>query len=307
MRVRGTFAHGFLCVITVMFSLGCTSQATTTETTPLRILLTNDDGYDAPGIVAVRKALIGAGHNVTVVAPLVNQSASSVRLTTRGLITYKEQRDGIWSVDGSPADAVLIGLSRVMRHDQPDLVVSGANFGQNLGYATSSGTVGAATMAMYRGLPAIAVSVGVDFAESTAKPDRFPSTLRAFDGAADFTVGLIRTLQETRQNGGGLLTSHTLLNVNYPAIEPEALQGVRVARAARSIGAMRLVYQDTGNPGELRAGFESAPPADNVDLRTDAHLFSLDFITITILDGDWDAGELALDSVSDRLSDMSWE
>ena len=72
----------------------------------LRILLTNDDGYDSPGIVAMRDALAGAGHSVTVVAPQENRSGSSSSSTTAGTLDLVEQRPGVWSVSGTPADAV---------------------------------------------------------------------------------------------------------------------------------------------------------------------------------------------------------
>ncbi len=105
---------------------------------------------------------------------------------------------------GSPADSVLVGLLHILQGETPDIVISGANFGPNLGYASSSGTVGAATMAMHVGIPAIAVSVGIDPAEYSATPIPFPSTFGAFDGAAEFTVKLIRDLQDARERRCGL-------------------------------------------------------------------------------------------------------
>ena len=158
---------------------------------PLRILLTNDDGFAAPGIKAVHASLTAAGHEVILVAPLGNQSGSGMRVSTQGKLDYKEQSPGVWSVDGSPADAVLVGLLHLMKEDAPDIVISGANFGPNLGYAYSSGTLGAATMAMYAGVPSIAISVGVSPAEYAAKPYPFPSTFMAFAGAADLAVKLV--------------------------------------------------------------------------------------------------------------------
>ena len=87
-----------------------------------------------------------AGHHVTLVAPLTNQSGSGARFTTRGVLDFTEQSTGVWTVDGSPADAVRVALTHHLKgSDAPDLVISGANFGQNLGYASTSGTVGAAT------------------------------------------------------------------------------------------------------------------------------------------------------------------
>lgn len=173
--------------------LGWTPPLWAGETAPLNILLTNDDGVDAPGIRAVREALLAAGHKVTMVAPIEDHSGSGAQVTTRGSIGYQERSSGVWSVDGFPADAVLIGLLHIMKDEKADLVVAGANFGQNLGYAINSGTVGAATVAMYAGVPAIALSVGVDYAEVSAQPYPFPSTFKAFPGAAELCVRLTGT------------------------------------------------------------------------------------------------------------------
>jgi 5'-nucleotidase len=120
------------------------------ESRPLRILLTNDDGYDAPGLRVLRDALLAEGHDVTVVAPLQNRSGSGIRVSIGGTIDVQEQGEGIWSVDGFPADSVLVGLQEYFADEAPDLVVSGANFGPNLGFAGSSGTVGAHWRAGYR-------------------------------------------------------------------------------------------------------------------------------------------------------------
>ncbi|MDH3434561.1 MAG: 5'/3'-nucleotidase SurE, partial [Gammaproteobacteria bacterium] len=252
MRIAG-FINRVLLLAVVTASLaapGCATQQVSSETTALRILLTNDDGYDAPGIQALRAALVAAGHDVILVAPLQDQSGSGARVTTQGTLDYKEQSAGVWSVDGSPADSVLIGLLHIMGDESPDLVVSGANFGQNLGYAINSGTVGAATVAMYVGIPAIAVSVGVDLSERDAEPAPFPSTLQAFAGAAELSVKLIGDLQKAPTDKGDLLPEHTLLNINYPAAAPEQIRGIRVLQAARTSG-VQIDYEETGVSGQL--------------------------------------------------------
>ena len=293
-------------VLALGFSIAGVSRSLSAQSMPLNILLTNDDGYDAAGIVAVRSALINAGHRVTLVAPSENQSGSSVRLTTSGVIAYREHEDGVWSVAGSPADAVLIGLLNIMRDDLPDLVVSGANFGQNLGYASSSGTVGAATFAIYAGIPAIAISVGIDLDERTMQPTPFVSTARTFPRAADFVVGLIRELQASQSDADGLLPSHTLLNVNHPSLEPADIKGTRLVAAGRG-GGFQVRYADTDNPEELRVVLESASAGSDSSGDTDTQLFALGYITISVLDGIWDAGTLARTSVSGRLSAINRE
>jgi 5'-nucleotidase len=271
---------------------------------PLRILLTNDDGYDAPGIEAMRKALIDAGHDVTVVAPLVNQSGSGVRVTTSGEISLLEQDDGIWSVAGSPADAVLVALRYLMKDSPPDLVVSGANFGQNLAYGSSSGTIGAATMSMYAGLPAIAVSVGVRLAERRSEPRRYPSTLAAFPGAAAFVVDLIGDLQASSSASGRLLPEQTILNINYPALAPARIRGVRFVTAARG-GDVILDYDPADEAGILRIKFAPLDVAPKRLEGTDIEAFRSGHIAITVFDGIWDAGEDARQEMQERLADLA--
>ena len=288
-----------LVIIGINLALSaCATAAIPVDSAPLRILLTNDDGVDAPGIKTLRAVLLEAGHDVTVVAPAGNQSGEGAKVTSSGTLKYELQSPGIWSVEGTPADAVLVGLLHVMPDQAPDLVVSGANFGQNPGYAINSGTVGAATVAMYAGTPAIAISVGVNYAELNVEPYPFPSTFAAFAGAADLAVGLISDLQRARAEGGSLLPGHTILNVNYPALGPEEINGVRVVRAARSAG-VSIDYSETGEAGQLKVTIQASDAgAQDADLQ----LFSQGYVTITVLDGDWDAGALLRDDIAKRLT-----
>ncbi|MDH3578751.1 MAG: 5'/3'-nucleotidase SurE [Gammaproteobacteria bacterium] len=269
--------------------------------TPLRILLTNDDGYDSPGIKTLRETLVAAGHDVTLVAPLSDQSGSGTRVTSQGTLDYKEQSTDVWSVDGSPADSVLVGLLHIMREEPPDIVISGANFGPNLGYANSSGTVGAATMAMYVGLPAIAISVGVDPSEQGAEPIPFPSTFSAFAGAAEFTLELIGDLQEPRIDNARLLPENTILNVNYPPADPEEISGFRVSKATWDAG-VRLAYEETEEAEQLKIRLELVEPGATNSDDVDWQWFSRGYVTISVLDGNSDAGESLRDAIAHRLS-----
>jgi 5'/3'-nucleotidase SurE len=149
-----------VAVCTALLSTAASAQG-------LNILLTNDDGYDSPGITALRSALEGAGHAVTIVAPAENQSGKGGSINTDvfdipdGLMLLVHHGGGTWSLQGTPADCVKAGLDVVMAANPPDLVVSGLNFGQNIGkkITNESGTEGAALHAIYNGVPAIAGSV----------------------------------------------------------------------------------------------------------------------------------------------------
>jgi 5'/3'-nucleotidase SurE len=203
----------------------------------LDILLTNDDGYDAPGITILHGALIAAGHNVTVVAPSDNQSGKGGSINTAvfdftpgvGLMQLINHGGGVWSLAGTPADSVKAGLDIVLQGNPPDLVVSGCNFGQNIGKPTAntSGTEGAALRAAFSGIPGLACSVGLLFQESG---DDFPSTIAALAPAADWMVRAIDALVE--KNGDQVLGKKTaILNVNFP-VPYESIQGVKVVDLA---------------------------------------------------------------------------
>ncbi len=141
-----------------------TTTSRPTETRPLRILLTNDDGYDALGLDVVAQALEALPDvELTIVAPATNKSGTGSQ-TTAGTLTASAQTTAsglaATAVDGFPADAVRYGLDTVMTAI-PDVVVAGINQGQNLGPITPiSGTVGAAKAAAAREIPALAASQG---------------------------------------------------------------------------------------------------------------------------------------------------
>lgn len=233
------------------------------------ILLTNDDGYQAPGITALYEALIAADHDVIMVAPATQQSGASASITSSG-VTLQKHTDRIYSVTGRPADAVRIGLSEVFEDKKPDLVISGSNFGQNAGQEVMvSGTVGAAATALALGYPAIAVSVEIKFSELA---ERFPSTLKAMPAAADFIVALLASNVKLPTNG--------ILNVNYPAIPRDQVKGV-VSTTVSNYSLFDGTYQ-TDKDGSLRANFNLTPPQGR---GTDAYELSQGFVTVTRLDG----------------------
>ena len=273
---------GLLVGVTLMLS----ASLAWAEDLPLHVLLTNDDGFAAAGLKAVRTALEQAGYTVTVVAPLRQQSGSGVRLTL-GEIAVAEHGHRTWSVDGSPADSASYGLSRVLADRRPQVVVSGANLGQNLGAnAVSSGTVGAAVMAAQLGVPAIAVSVGLDLAEAKHTPTPFPSTVAAYPLAGEFVARLIARLAE-QAHGGPLLPANTVLNINVPARPAANIKGVRLAPLGRH-GGFRMIYVE--RPGQARMLSTMEPDlAGLAELEADTGWFAKDYITVSVLRVDWNA------------------
>mmetsp|Transcript_23663 Transcript_23663/g.68109 ORF Transcript_23663/g.68109 Transcript_23663/m.68109 type:complete len:348 (+) Transcript_23663:226-1269(+) len=189
----------------------------------LRILLTNDDGFATPLVQSLFRALTDAGHSVLLCAPLGNQSGTGMSIRAFQPLDVGETglADGQWYVDSTPATALLYGLDVLAPLEwgssanddataaaafSPDLVISGPNEGNNLGYLTSiSGTVGAALMALLRGIPSIAVSTNDGNADDEAKADT----------AAAIAVRLVHSLI----TGVALrIPGKTALNVNIPLI-----------------------------------------------------------------------------------------
>jgi len=233
------------------------------------ILLTNDDGFEAPGITALYEALTAANHNVVLVAPATQQSSSSAS-SQNGGITLRQHTDTIYSVTGRPADAVRIGLAEVFKDTNPDLVISGANFGQNAGRdVIVSGTVGAAATALAYGIPTIAISIEIKFSELE---ERFPSTLKAMKDAANLMVELLASEPE--------LPTNTILNINYPAVAKNQVKGV-VATTLADYSLFDGTYRKAQD-GTLHGNFNLTPA---LDPGTDAYELSQGYVTITRLDG----------------------
>jgi 5'-nucleotidase len=189
---------------------------------PPRILVTNDDGIESRGLLALKQALEPMGQ-VTVVAPDTNQSAVGHQKTLMRPLRVRERRlaDGSvgWSIDGSPTDAVSLAFLGYFGHGF-DLVASGINYGANLGDdITYSGTVSAAMEAVINGCPAFAISQ-----EYYQHPD--------FSLAASAATLVARNILE---NG---LSRGELVNVNVPAVRVEDCEGFEVTRLGRR------VYQD---------------------------------------------------------------
>lgn len=181
----------------------------------LRILLSNDDGIQAPGLLAQKLALERAGHRVTVCAPDRPRSASGHSITLHKPLRVKQVAlaDGTtgYGVSGTPADCVTLGLIEVVGNEV-DVVVSGINHGPNLGWdVTYSGTVAAAIEAVICGFPAVAVSL------ASYEDDVYWET------AANFVA---ETLVEQVARHG--LPTATLLNVNAPNLPEDQVKGVRL-------------------------------------------------------------------------------
>ena len=211
----------------------------------MHILISNDDGYDSPGLKALA-SLFAASDRVSVVAPDQNRSAASNSLTLDRPLRITRVSENVYAVNGTPTDCVHLGMTGLFEDDLPDMVLSGINHGENLGDdVVYSGTVAAAMEGRYLGFPAVAVSI-----VSTR-----PSHL---DTAAELTKRLVRHLKSTA------LPSETILNVNVPDLPLSEVKGFKSTRlgnrhvaepAIRDIDPHgKPIYWIGGSGAELDAG-----------------------------------------------------
>src|SRR5512136_709956 len=179
----------------------------------MRILLSNDDGYCAPGLEALAAAL--APHaEITVVAPERDRSGASNSLTLDRPLTVRRAPNGFLFVNGTPTDCVHLAVTGLL-DNLPDMVISGINLGANMGDDTIySGTVAAATEGFLLGIPSIAISL------ASKTEGNYPAAARV---AAD----LVRRFQQCA------LMQPMLLNVNVPDVPYGELRGVKVTRLGR--------------------------------------------------------------------------
>ena len=182
------------------------------------ILLTNDDGYDAPGLKALAEVLEGWA-TVSIVAPNGEKSGAAQSLTLRQPIVVHPKSERHWAVDGTPADAVIVALHRLLP-EKPDLVISGINHGANMGENVYySGTVGAAREAALHHIPSIAMSLCA------------PKQVHNFSAAARIAR---KTAEIVLQEG---MPDQVLLNINVP----ESWNGgVRFTRQSKKITRNQL-------------------------------------------------------------------
>jgi 5'-nucleotidase len=228
----------------------------------MRILLSNDDGYFAPGLAILAETL-SALAEVVVVAPERDRSGASNSLTLDRPLMVRQSHLGFHYVNGTPTDCVHLAVTGLLKA-LPDMVVSGINHGANMGDDTIySGTVAAATEGFLLGIPSIAVSL------ASKAGGNYPAAARV---AAD----LVRRFAERP------FLQPVLLNVNVPDAPYEALRGVKVTRLGRRHKAEGVVK--SVNPrGETVYWIGAAGNAQDAGEGTDFHAVSEQFVSVTPL------------------------
>ena len=225
-----------------------------------KILLSNDDGYQAPGLAALER-VCKARAEVVVVAPDRNRSGASNSLTLNRSVSVEQAENGFYYVDGTPTDCVHIAITGLMS-SAPDMVVAGINTGANLGDdVLYSGTVAAAVEGRFLGFPALAVSL-------------VGSSPNYYDTAAQVVDRVLTGLH--RQP----LPNDSILNINVPDVPFEQLNGFRVSRLGCRHKAQSATRDESSS---TRLSYWIGPPGDAQDAGqgTDFHAIDCGYVSIT--------------------------
>ncbi len=184
---------------------------------PARILVSNDDGINAPGLKVLEDVARQFSDDVWVVAPETEQSGSGHSLTLTRPLRVRKHEEKRWSIDGTPTDCVMLALNQIMIDSLPTLILSGINRGGNLAEdVTYSGTVSVAMEGTLASIPSVAFSQCI-------RPDQHTK----WKTAERFAPEVLKSLLDTGWPTG------VLMNVNFPAFEPDEIQGIRVTEQGR--------------------------------------------------------------------------
>lgn len=231
----------------------------------MHILLSNDDGYFAPGLAILAEA-VAALAQVTVVAPERDRSGASNSLTLDRPLSVRRAQNGFFYVNGTPTDCVHLAVTGLLEK-MPDLVISGVNHGANMGDDTIySGTVAAATEGFLLGIPSIAVSLVAD------GKDHFQTAARV---AAELAARLL----------SHPLGQPVLINVNVPDVPFEQLRGTEVTRLGKRHKAEPVVKTATPR-GETVYWIGAAGAAQDAGEGTDFNAVTRAMVSLTPLQMD---------------------
>ena len=231
----------------------------------MHILLSNDDGYLAEGLIALANALHGYA-KISVVAPEKNRSAASNSLTLEMPLRAYAMDNGFIRVDGTPTDCVHLAITGLLK-TEPDMVFAGINHGSNLGDdVLYSGTLAAATEGRFLGLPAVAISL-------------VGSNPSHFDTAAHVAVTLFKQLVDKP------LPQNTILNVNVPDVAIKDLRGYQATRLGQRHKSEPVIKSEDPRG---RIIYWVGPPGAEQDAGpgTDFHAINTGFVSVTPLQVD---------------------
>lgn len=233
----------------------------------MRILLTNDDGIHAPGLVVLERIAAALSDDVWVCAPAEEQSGAGHSLTLHMPVRLVQHGDRRFAVTGTPTDAVNLALKKLFPDARgPDLVISGINGGENLGDdVTYSGTISAAIEAALAGIPAVAMSQAMRDAG------------HGFTAAEAWAGKVLAPLLDLQ------MARRTLINVNFPAVAPDRVKGIQVVRQGFHDYARGSVVEALDPRGRPYYWFGLDDIEHTLDHGTDLEAVSEGYIAVTPL------------------------
>jgi len=250
----------------------------------MRILVSNDDGYQANGVQILASELRTIASRVDIVAPEVNRSASSSSLTLDRPLRLHKVSDNEFYVDGTPTDCVHLAVTGLLEYE-PDMVVSGINLGSNLGDdVIYSGTVAAAIEGRFLGFPAIAIS------------------LTSWEGINFLTAAIVAT-KIIKQLSINPLPSDTILNINVPDLPLNDIKGLKITRLGNRHKSEPVIKSKDPRGNDI---FWIGPPGAEQDCGpgTDFDAINNGYVSITPIHVDLTQYQ-AMDKVSKWIEGVS--
>jgi len=250
----------------------------------MRILISNDDGINAPGLTVLEQIARTISDDVWVCAPAEEQSGAGHSLTLHSPVRLRTHGGNRFSVTGTPSDAVNLALRKLFADQLPDLMLSGINAGENLGDdVTYSGTVSAAMEAALAGIPAIALSQAMRDGE------------HGFAAAQEWGAQVLAPLIAAP------MARRTLINVNFPSLAPAQVKGIRVVRQGFHDYARGSLIEGTDPRGRPYYWFGLEDVEHTAGHDTDLEAVEGGFIAVTPLQLDF-THHAALAPLAERFS-----
>ncbi|HWH22054.1 MAG TPA: 5'/3'-nucleotidase SurE [Allosphingosinicella sp.] len=236
----------------------------------MRILLTNDDGVNARGLKILEEIARKFSDDIWIVAPTEEQSGAGHSLTLTQPVRLRKLGERRFCVTGTPTDSVMMAIAHIMKDHRPDLVLSGVNRGPNLGEdVTYSGTVSAAMEGALAGIPSIALS--------QSYPREGMGDTVPFAAAEAWAEDVLRPLLAAP------MEPRTLVNINFPAVKPQEVKGVRVTQQGlRDYGRLRIVER-TDPRGYQYFWFGLGPMLETPGHSTDLEAVADGYVSVTPL------------------------
>lgn len=234
----------------------------------MRILITNDDGYDAPGIEVLERIARTISDDIWVVAPLTDQSGIGHGLTMNDPLRLRKIDETHYALNGTPADCVIMAVKKLM-DKEPDLILSGVNAGHNIGqYVTYSGTVAGALEGTIMGIRSIALSQGYNY-DADVKS-------MFWDVVEDHAPALLKKLITMD------LPEDTFLNLNFPNCHSNEVKGVRATEQGRFDHSLSMTEHVDGR-GKPYFWLSFMRGEDREHTMSDIDALKQDYISVTPL------------------------